>query len=117
MFKHLAAALFLASSALGTAAAAQPQAVRVDATSKQTAEASYKVMMDGRSEDERRKLSLAILVLNLEDVGSAREAMQNPELNAPSIGRIKDKVAGLTADEIIALAARSTAIHVETPAQ
>ena len=73
--------------------------------------------MSARSEPERQKLGLAIVLINMEGVKSAYEVIGNPELEAPSVGRIKDKVAGMTADEIIALAARTSSVRMEVSGQ
>ncbi|UNP29269.1 hypothetical protein [Lysobacter gummosus] len=113
MLKNVVAALILATLGICTSSLAQSPAIRIDATSSQSAESSYHSMMNGRSEDEQRKLALAVLVLNMEGVKSAHEVVKNSELDAPSISRIKDKVAGLTADEIVALASRSQSVRVE----
>ena len=75
--------------------------VRIDATSAETAEASYQAMMVGRSMAQKQRLALAVLMLNLEGVESANEVGSDPG----SVGPIRNKVAGLSADEIIALAA------------
>ncbi|GAA4861344.1 hypothetical protein [Luteimonas vadosa] len=102
--------------ACATAPATQ-DVLRIDATSTDSAEASYKAMMSERSEADQQRLALAVLMLNMEGVESAREVVDNPELQSPSIGRIKDKVAGLSANEIIELAARNPSIQIETPGQ
>jgi hypothetical protein len=118
MLKHIA--LLLLTFALSTACTAMPtqsDAVRIDSSSQEAAEASYKTMMKGRSEWENQKLALAVLMLNMAGVKSAYEVVGNPELQSPSIGRIKDKVAGMTADEIITLAARTSDVRIETPGQ
>ncbi|MFD0739920.1 hypothetical protein ACFQZQ_11605 [Lysobacter koreensis] len=118
MLKHVAVALI--SSALAVASASVPAQrglVRIDATSSESAEASYKAMMRDRSAAEQQKLALAVLVLNMEGVESAREAMDNPELQSPSIGRIKDKVAGMTAKQIIETAARNPSVRIEVSGQ
>ena len=91
--------------------------LRIDSSSVESAERSYQAMMRGRSEAEKQKLALAMLLLNLQGVKSAYEVVANPELQSPSIGRIKDQVAGMTADEIIALAARVSDIQVEVSGQ
>lgn len=48
----------------------------------------------------------------MDGVSSACEAIQDPALRRPSIGRIKGRVAGMTADEIIALSEGGTSIEV-----
>jgi len=83
--------------------------VRIDATSVETAVASYQAMMTGRSQAQQQQLALAVLMLNLEGVKSASDAGDD----AGSVGPIKDKVAGLSADEIIALSARVKTLRIE----
>lgn len=53
----------------------------------------------------------------MEGVSSAYEVVNDPELQQPSIERIREKVAGMTADEIIRLSKRVTSVRVleETP--
>ncbi|BDU16502.1 hypothetical protein [Lysobacter auxotrophicus] len=86
-----------------------PEVVRIDATSVETAEASYQAMMVGRSVAQQQRLALAVLMLNLEGAKSANEVGSDPG----SVGPIRNKVAGLSADEIIALAARVKEPRVE----
>lgn len=110
------AVVALVSSVLAVGCASSPtqaDLVRIDATSRESAEASYRAMMKGRSVGDRQKLALAVLMLNIEGVKSAYEVVRDPELQAPSVGRIKDKVAGLTADQIIELAGRNPAARIE----
>ena len=91
------------------------QTPRIDATSVATAERSFREMMDALSPDKQHQLALAMLALNLGGVSSAYEAASNPELQSPSISRIKDDVNGMSAEEIIALAARTSTVKFETP--
>ncbi|MDR7192398.1 hypothetical protein [Luteimonas terrae] len=79
-------------------------AIRLDATSEATAHASFQKMMDHADDRSKRDLAMAMAKINLEGVQSAYEIVQRPELQTMSIGRIKDRVAGMTADEIVALA-------------
>ncbi len=113
-------AVLLLISALAVACTttpAQSGEARIDSSSYESAEASYKAMMKGRSESEKRRLAVAVLVLNMEGVKSAYEVIDKPELQAPSIGRIKDRVAGMTADEIMALADRTSDVRIEVSGQ
>lgn len=91
--------------------------VRIDATSEATAATSYSAMMKGRSLTDQQKLAVAVLKLNLEGANSAYDVARNPELQNPTIGRIKDKVAGLTADQIIELADRTSSLRIEVSGQ
>lgn len=98
----------------GCAAFAESQApVRIDSSSPQAAKASYREMMENRSQDNQVKLALAVLTLNMKGVKSASEVVNNPELQSPSIVRIRTEVAGMTAEQIIALAARVPSVHIE----
>lgn len=117
MLKIFTAAVLSAALAAGCATTQPAQAVRLDASSPQAAEASFKAMMKGRSEAERRKLVLAVLMLNMEGVKSAHEVVNNPELQSPSIVRIRDKVAGMTAEQIIERAAQNPSVRIEVPGQ
>lgn len=80
------------------------EALRLDATSEATAQASFQKMMDQADDRGKRDLAMAMAKINLEGVQSAYEIVQRPELQTMSIGRIKDRVAGMTADQIVALA-------------
>ena len=103
MLKHFAVALLVSVLAVGCTTPAERSAVRIDASSIESAEDSYKAMTRGQSHAKKQELAIAVLVLNMEGVTSAYEVVGNPELQSPSIGRIKDRVAGMTAAEIIAL--------------
>ena len=114
MWKHLAVVVFYSATIVGCASVApQPAAVRIDSSSSQSAEASYKAMMSERSQANQQKLAIAVLVLNMQGVKSATEVVNNPGLQAPSIDRIRAKVVGMTAEEIIALAAKNPSGRVD----
>lgn len=118
MFKHIAVLILTSTlTVASTTTPAQSGMARIDSSSVESAEASYEVMMSGRSDMEEKKLAFAVLALNMEGVKSAYEVVDVPELQSFSIGRIKDKVAGMTADEIITLAARDTGIGIEQSGQ
>ncbi len=87
--------------------------IRIDASSDAAAAGSFARMVEPLPESKRKELQIAILVLNMDGVSSAYEAIRDPALQRPSIERIKDRVAGLTADEIIELSKRVTSIRVE----
>lgn len=115
MWKYLAVAVFSVVLILGCATVVAQQAtVRIDASSSLAAEASYKAMMMGRSQADQQKLGLAVLVLNMQGVKSASEVVNNPALQSPSIVRIRTKVAGMTAEQIIALAAKNPSVRIES---
>ena len=110
---------FAVGLAVLLAACATPEAsrsvARVNASTAASAESSYKTMMSQLSESKQRQLALAVLALNMVGVNSAYEMVNNPALQAPSVGRIKDRVAGMSADEIIALAAKTSTVRFEIP--
>ena len=114
MWKHQAVLVFSLAIIIGcTDVAAQHATVHIDASSSEASEASYKAMMEGRSQADQQKLQLAVLVLNMQGVKSAIEVVNNPELQSPSIARIRTKVAGMTAEQIIALAAKNPSVRIE----
>jgi hypothetical protein len=86
--------------------------VRIDASSNASAQASWNRMVAEIDSKKNQQLQIAVVQLNLVGVNSAYEVVANPELQSPSVVRIKDKVAGLTADEIIELANRTSTVKV-----
>lgn len=110
MLRSLLALVVIALLAACTAVGPAKDVVRIDATSAETAEASYRAMMAGRSEAQKQRLAIAVLVLNLEGVNSARDAVGKDHGN---IGPIRNKVAGLSAEEIIALSATVKGPRIE----
>lgn len=117
MLKEMAAAVLSLALVAGCAATGVREAVRLDASSAEAAEASYKAMMRGRSPAEQQKLALAVLTLNMQGVKSARDVVANPALQSPSVSRIRDQLAGLTAEQIIDLAAKSKGVRVQAVEQ
>jgi len=106
--KTIALMLGLAIAFVVPVRAAEP--VRIDATTEKTAEATWDLMLKELPAAKRQALIVAMLKVNLTGVNSAGEIAANPELHSMGIARIKDKVAGMTADEIIALGERSTTL-------
>ncbi|MBF6023410.1 DUF6694 family lipoprotein [Lysobacter niastensis] len=103
-----------------TACASSPSrqaATRLDATSNESAEASFRKMSEELPGDDWQKLSMAMIAINLKGVQSAGEIVRNPELQRPSISRIKDEVAGMTAQEIIDYAAKVASGRMELRSQ
>ena len=90
---------------------------RIDASTTATAEASYQKMLDSLPQAKQVQLAVAVLTINMIGVSSAYEVARSPELQAPSIGRIKDRVAGMSADEIIAYAAKNSTVGIEVSGQ
>ena len=89
------------------------QSVRLDATSDATAQKSFEKMLSESGVTKQQELAIAMLKLNMIGVKSAYGLVGNPELQSLSIVRIKNRVAGMTADEIIDLANRSSDIKAE----
>lgn len=102
----LIAALALACAfASGTRA---DEAIRIDATSDATAQQSFEQMLLQADDSRQQELQMAMLTLNL-DGHSAWDVVETAELQSLSIAGIKNRVAGMTAEEIIALAASPSA--------
>lgn len=91
---------------LGSCASTPPTALRFDGSSDAAAEASWTHMINGTPAAQRQKLLVAMLKLNLDGVDSVYQVIGNPEFDELGMGRIKDKIDGMTANEIIALAER-----------
>lgn len=88
------------------AIAAEP--LRIDGSTDQSANESFKRMIEEASPEKSRELQMAGLLIIMDGVGSAKEAIDRPELRNPSISLVKDRVNGMTADELIALSKKST---------
>jgi hypothetical protein len=118
MLKNTFIAVCLATILASCATSGSSRSVaRIDASTTATAESSYKVMLDRLSEQKQMQLALAVLTINMIGVNSAHEVVNNPELQSPSIGRIKDRVDGMSADEIITYAAKNSTVRFEIPRQ
>ncbi|MHB8742105.1 MAG: hypothetical protein ACYC9L_03185 [Sulfuricaulis sp.] len=100
---------------LGTVNAAEP--IRIDGSSDAAAKASWDRMLAQSKSQTQQKLVGALIQINLAGVNSAFEVASNPDLQSLSVARIKDKIAGLTAEQIIDLANRISTVKVETRAQ
>ena len=99
----------------GGAHAREP--IRIDASTEATTRASFEAMTASLSPRKQQALQVAVLVLNMDGVSSAYDVVGNPDLQHPSIERIRTTVSGMTADEIIRLSKRVTSVRVveETP--
>ncbi|MEO8923863.1 MAG: DUF6694 family lipoprotein [Caldimonas sp.] len=86
--------------------------LRIDASSDASVERSMAAMMASLKYDEQIQLAMAILQLNMAGVSSARQLIGNPDLQHPSAAKVKDRIAGKTADEIIALAKRTATTKI-----
>jgi len=95
--------------------AAEP--IRIDASSNAAAQASWDRMLAESNSQTQQKLLGALVQINLAGVNSALEVASNPDLQSLSVSRIKDKVAGLTAEQIIDLAGRVSTVKIETGSQ
>jgi hypothetical protein len=111
MLKSLLALVIAAALAGCATGGSGGDVVRIDATSAETAKASYQAMMVGRSEAQQQRLALAVLMLNLEGVNSAFDLVGDDH---GSVGPIRNKVAGLSAEEIIALSAKVKGPRIES---
>ena len=89
--------------------------IRIDATSEATATATFERMTSSLSPRKQQALQIAVLLLNMEGVSSAYEVVDDPALQRPSIARIRDKVSGMSADEIIALSKRVKTVRAVVP--
>ncbi|WDS37991.1 DUF6694 family lipoprotein [Pseudoxanthomonas sp.] len=112
-------AVLCLAAIVGVAQAREP--VRIDASSEQAANNSFKKMMKALPQNKQSALAAAILQLNLAGVNSAYDVVGNPSLQSLSAGRIKDRIAGFSADEIITLSQAApdvtTKVEIqETPA-
>ena len=87
--------------------------IRIDATSDAAADMSYARMVESLPARKRQQLVIAMLILNMDGVSSAHEVVSDPELQHPSIERIKERVSGMTADEVIRLSKGVTTVRAE----
>jgi hypothetical protein len=111
--KHWIAAAVMTFAIATGAYAKEP--VRLDGSSEQAAVATWEAMVDSAKPKTRKKLIEAVLKINLAGVKSAAEAAENPELQSLGIVRIKDQVAGMTAEEIIEYGERVSTVTIEEP--
>jgi len=89
-----------------TAAAGQP--IRIDGNTDQTAKESFARMVDASGPEKARELQVAMLLIALDGVEGTKEMLASPELRNPSIALIKDRVNGMTADQLIEISKKST---------
>ena len=99
----------LASLVLLAASAAQAAVpVCIDGTTDESARQSFAQMIAAASPEQGMVLQMAVFAIALDGIGSAHEVVARPELQNPSIDLIKDRVQGMSADEFIALAQKSS---------
>lgn len=108
-----AAGCLLVAGLMFSAMASAGEPLRLDASSDAAAEESFKRMADRLGAKRQQKLEIAILQINMIGVNSAYETVANPELRRVSVARIKDRIAGMTADEIIDFANRNSTVTIE----
>ena len=113
MLRMFVLASLLAAVLAACASTRTASPTRLDATTVESAEKSFKKMGQELPGDGWQKLAMAMIAINMKNVKSAYEVVGNPELQSPSIGRIKDEVAGMTAQEIIDYAAKVSTVRVE----
>jgi hypothetical protein len=90
-------------------------AVRIDGSSEAAADHSFQRMMHTLKPDRQQALLIALMQINFAGVNSVTDTLKNAELQHPSAGRVRDKIAGMTADDIIAYSKHvsSTTVIVE----
>lgn len=110
-------AVVLIALLLATGIAHSKQEVRIDATSDKSVKQSFKRMSESLDQDAQIELATAIVQLNMVGINSAKEMLADPELRSPGPVRIKDRIAGLTAAEIIELAEKTSTVRIVTPGQ
>jgi hypothetical protein len=110
MKRHLAA-LLLALAASWSVYAAEP--LRLDASTDETTVASWNAMVGAASPTQRQQLLEAMLKINLAGINSANEMLSTPDTDSLGIVRIKEKVSGLTAEQIIDLSNKVSTVRVE----
>jgi hypothetical protein len=91
--------------------------VRIDGSSDKAVEQSYARMLASLKGDQQIELGTAVIQLNMIGISSAKEMLADPELRSPGPVRIKSRIVGLTAAEIIALAKRTATTRIVTPGQ
>lgn len=114
MLKNLAVAFFAAGIACSALA---EDTISIDAQSEESAQHTYEHMFHQLPKGKRMELQMAILLLNMDGVGSASEMLANPDLRNPGIKRIRARVAGMSADQIIAESKKVTSVQLVVPKQ
>lgn len=89
------------------------ESLRIDGSSDKSAQQSYNAMLNDASKKQQQELIIAMIKLNMEGVKSAHELVDNKELQNPSIIRIKDRVDGMNAEEIIDLAHQTSDMKIK----
>ena len=114
MLKNTLFAFFLGIALAACASTGGDKAtLTLDASSAAAAESSYKQMQRSLPQAKQVELAMAVMAINFIGVNSAHEVVNNPELQQPGVARIKDRIAGMSADQIIAHAASHSTTKVE----
>ena len=100
--------LVISPVSIPLASAGEP--VKLDAASDASAKRSYEAMLTSLDETDRMRLAVAILQLNMIGVSGMQEVVDSQELRNPSAVRVKDRIDGKTAEEIIDLAQRTSTV-------
>ena len=85
------------------------QGIHIDGSSDAAANRSLQRMLSSMDTNQKTQLADAIVQLNKAQVDSPGTAAAKGAPQNPSAARIKDKIAGMTASEIIDFAHRSAA--------
>jgi hypothetical protein len=115
---RLSSIVFVAFTVLGVASLPFAHEVaRIDASSNAAAQKSFERMNMQLSKKRQQDLAVAVVEINTIGVNSANEVIDNPELQNMGIQRIKERVSGMTADEIIkyANANATVKLHIDQP--
>ena len=112
MMSRLIVAAALALALACRSFAASPP--RLDATSAQSAQTTWNGMLNAATPQVRQELLVAMLKINLAGVQSASDPAGTPPPGGFGIVRIKDKVAGMTAPEIISYANKVSTVKLES---
>lgn len=65
-------------------------------------------MVKALNSDEQQALVIALIQINLAGAKSAEDMLRNPNMKNPSAGQVREKIAGMTATEIIAYANKTS---------
>ena len=76
-------------------------AIRIDGSSDEAANKSFNEMVRSLTPSKQRKVVTAVALINMAGVHTAYDVLNNPDRQEMSAAKIKDKISGMTADEII----------------
>jgi hypothetical protein len=102
--------LSVAITCLSVARAREP--IRIDGSSDDAANRSFQRMMESLKPDEQEMLSVALVQINLGDAQSVYYMLRDPNKQHPSAAHVRDKIAGMTASEIVDFAKRTSTTKV-----